>query len=86
MAGSKPDRGPVTNPYQQGRPNQKPSGLACGTPYQTLPRVAISCARGADQLGGFGLVVDPYTRPYQSRDLGQPPFYYTITNHYHLTC
>ena len=30
-------RGPVTNPYQQGRPNQKPSGLACGTPYQTLP-------------------------------------------------
>jgi hypothetical protein len=29
--------GPLTNPYQGRRPNQKPSGLACGTPYQTLP-------------------------------------------------
>ena len=29
--------GCLTNAYQRGRPNQKPCGLACGTPYQTLP-------------------------------------------------
>ena len=29
--------GRLTNPYQPGRPNQNPSVLACGTPYQSLP-------------------------------------------------
>ena len=29
--------GPVTNRYQRWRPNQKPCGLACGKPYQSLP-------------------------------------------------
>jgi hypothetical protein len=37
VAGCKPEWGRLTNPYQGPRPNQKPSGLACGTPYQTLP-------------------------------------------------
>ena len=49
----------LTMPYQHGRPNQKPCGLACGIPYQTLPRVSISCARGAKPIGAFGLVMDP---------------------------
>jgi hypothetical protein len=29
--------GHLTNRYQHGRPNQNPSVLACGTPYQSLP-------------------------------------------------
>ena len=48
--------GVLTNAYQRGRPNQKPCGLACGTPYQTLPS---SCARGAKPIGAFGLVPEP---------------------------
>ena len=59
MAGLKPDRGRLTNPYQRPRPNQKPSGLACGEPYQTLPRASTSCARGANAIGGFGLEAVP---------------------------
>ena len=27
----------LTRPYHAGRPSQKPCGLACGTPYQSLP-------------------------------------------------
>jgi len=42
VAGVEPDPGPVTNPYQQGRPNQKPSGLACVSPYQTLPEPVLA--------------------------------------------
>ena len=30
--------------------------LTCADSYQTLPRASRSCARGANQLGGFGLV------------------------------
>ena len=47
--GLEPQWGPLTNPYQPWRPNQKPSGLACGTPYQTLPdpvlamRISLVC-------------------------------------------
>ena len=37
MAAVEPDRGRLTNRYQRWRPNQKPSGLACGIPYQPLP-------------------------------------------------
>ena len=29
--------GRLTNAYQRGRPNQNPSVLACGIPYQSLP-------------------------------------------------
>ena len=49
-------RGRLTNAYHAGRPNQKPCGLACGIPYQTLPRASTSCARGANAIGVFGLV------------------------------
>ena len=42
MAGVEPEWGRLTNPYQQGRPNQNPCGLACGTPYQTLPRSVLA--------------------------------------------
>ena len=34
--------GRLTNRYQPGRPNQKPSVLACGTPYQTLPHSVLA--------------------------------------------
>ena len=61
--------GRLTNPYQRWRPNQKPSDLACGTPYQTLPRVSRSCARGANTIGGFGLVRGPLTNRYHMINL-----------------
>jgi len=56
----------LTMPYHAARPNQKPSVLACGIPYQTLPR---SCARGANPFGVFGLVRGPLTRCYHVTDL-----------------
>ena len=34
--------GRLTNAYQPWRPNQKPCGLACGTPYQSLPRSVLA--------------------------------------------
>ena len=46
MAGLKPEWGRLTNSYQPWRPNQKPSGLACGTPYQTLPRSVPTMRNG----------------------------------------
>ena len=63
MAGSEPGWGRLTNADQPGRPNQKPCGLACGIPYQTLPRVSISCAHGAKPIGVFGLVPEPLPFP-----------------------
>ena len=58
-----------TRAYHVAGPNQNPSDLACGEPYQTLPRVSTSCARGAKVHGGFGLVTPPITNAYQPRDL-----------------
>jgi hypothetical protein len=63
VAAVEPGWGRLTNRYQPGRPNQKPSGLACVFPYQTLPRASTSCARGANPFGGFGLVAVPLPFP-----------------------
>jgi hypothetical protein len=75
VAGAEPDPGRLTNRYQQGRPNQKPCGLACGTPYQTLPRVSISCAHGANAIGVFGLVQVPLPFPTNQ------PFWLCLHSH-----
>ena len=71
--------------YQPWRPNQNPSGLACGIPYQSLPRASISCARGANPLGGFGLVVPGFTTTYHTPDLARNHPSGSFTNHYHRT-
>ena len=42
MAAVEPEWGRLTNRYQPWRPNQKPSDLACGTPYQTLPEPVLA--------------------------------------------
>ena len=50
--------GRLTNAYHDPRPNQKPCGLACGIPYQTLPDPVPTVRNGMVLLAWCG-------RPYQ---------------------
>ena len=50
-------RGPLTNRYHAGRPNQKPSVLACGTPYQPLPDSVLA---ERNPLGDLAWSRSPY--------------------------
>ena len=65
-----------TNAYQPWRPNQNPSDLACGIPYQSLPdpvpteRIAL-------------VVLDWSTNCYQPADLALSLPCECFTNHYH---
>ena len=51
--------------------------------WVALPFPTRICARGADPIGGFGLVGPPFTNPYQVSDLGWPLPCGTFTNLYH---
>jgi len=66
-------------PYQGPRPNQKPSVLACGTPYQRLPDPVLAVRNRLVDL-------DWSTNTYQDTDLGPTPWRETITNDYQPRC
>ena len=50
--------------------------------WNTLPDLTKICARGANTIGGFGLVTPAITRAYHCADLAGPPLCCAITNHY----
>ena len=50
---------------------------------EPLPNITGSCARGANRIGGFGLVGPWLTIPYQVSILGQGRPCVTFTNLYH---
>ena len=48
-----------------------------------LPNITVAVARGANAIGGFGLVGRAFTIAYQSPNLGAGLPCCTFTNHYH---
>jgi hypothetical protein len=63
VAAVEPEWGRLTNPYQRPRPNQKPSGLACGTPYQTLPDPVLAERISLGDLAWSGVRLPGVTNP-----------------------
>ena len=49
--------------YQRRRPNQKPCGLACGFPYQTLPGSVLAERTPLVHLAWSGALTIPYQSP-----------------------
>ena len=74
--------GALTNAYHGRRPNQKPCGLACGIPYQTLPDPVLAVRT---PLVCLAWSWNPYQVLPRDRS-GCVPFYCSITNHYQPRC
>ena len=55
--------GRLTNAYQHGRPNQNPSVLACGIPYQTLPDPVLAVRNPLVHLVWCGVRLPLLTNP-----------------------